>query len=514
MARRKKQHSPSLETLYTYERFCRVLQDKMTSRSPFSMRTIAGELGISPSDLSRRLDEVELRLKEKYGRKVTLVQRVKGKKLATSLTQEGKRFYGETSRLLEQYEQLTGRRSNPEMREIRIGTTNWLLLNAFFGGLPGQLFNTDVEGRLVFDEAEYFELLHKLQQGQLTLGLGPELEAKEKKEYPYVRFVPLVREIEMALVCPPEHRLAKEFTRKDRKEVQLKELADERLFLVDGRLQPGLGDKLEEHRGGRWVTVSSYGIMLLSVMLHLGIGIVPNRGVIDELCRTSVLCRLPIAGLKIPGISLYLHRQYVYSESEEAVIEAIRGYVEAFWGSTSRNEGPDIDCPFPEDLKGYRSLYYLTWNRACVLEWRKSHVRWDKSKRGGPINGTARDYDGDYAGRVFSIAGELHEHLVHWVAETASQSKPFDRYVASFNAAKPVPADGETLRWYRPPREYHPVLVGTWTGMDDHGMPVTGTALLSRHGLTSKQAVELLQSTNGRMFLESSVPLQRSLLRL
>ena len=436
---------PSIEDLTILHAFYQRVKD-----SPhLSLRDIAPKIGWSPTAIWECLNKLE----KLYG--VRLFDRRQGGRYRVN---DGGRFlYERAKRFLQDYDGLRQWVSEGQTK-VTVGCTRTLLAHTLPGAVARFMSDARWKGKvtLQFLENEYPQILEDLHAGRVDFGLGPELP---QESYRKIKIGVLEPAMDVVLICHLDHR----FARERRSKVPLRELASELVFVMGADVLYDSLPALNRATGGERIEVTTFDSVVAGVRMGIGVGLVPGfYQLLDDLRKRGLLYYAQ-TDLKRIRTGLYLPPgEEGLSEAANAFLSMLKEHAitlhpKSGWDSAEQPAAfPSNPRGLPHPLREYRYEYYVSSKAPgfATPEWRRGIL--NLKLKGLKIWGEGQDFWEEDI-EVFKVEGRFEKHLLYIVGGRQGES-----YVATYNT---LGKDG--------------TLVGTWTGKDRNGEPISAPILLS-----------------------------------
>ena len=449
--------------------FCAVATLVDEARTDLSIESIAADQGVTPPviyGLLRRLESFYSRPQpdKTPGRPVTLIQRSRGS-AEKSLTEEGRIVLRQARTALGLISRIHAFRVGGKL-DLVIGVTDYsavslipLATNQYAEGLaderatPLQRFRTMA--------APYRDLMRLVQEGRITLGIGPLVEMPS--ELDGVEQIRLSRGVRPYFICHASHGFAAEIANAQRKTVTIGELCRARLFLLADNYHPGALTTLLDAphgRGGERIEVDDYTTVIASTRAGLGAGIVPGfPHFIDRLRRERVMYAVPVEELPEFQVAIYVRadRSKTFHRQEHSLLRQVLNACE---------QQTEIHATRSKRFLNNLEKHQLVYSVHCpsvgnlTPEWRASFLDDPlppPRKLPEPFC-TTQKFLPEAPTSGFRIDGMVSKKSITWTATS-------DRGEVGYVAALSAPVSG--------------TLVGTWSGTDALGNPTSGAIVLS-----------------------------------
>lgn len=443
---KKRRVVPSVEDLTI---FCGFYQ-KVKDSPHLSLRGIASRIGWSPTAIWECLK----RLEKLYG--VRLFDRTQGGRYRGN--GDGMVLYDRTKRFLQDYDSLRQWVSEGQI-QVSLGCTRTLLSHTLAGPVASFMRDEEWKGKvkLQFIENEFPKILEDLHVGKIDFGLGPDLPRESNRR---IKMDVLEQEVDMVLISHLDHR----FARERRTKVPVRELASELVYVMGADVLYGPLPPPNRALGGERIEMATFDSVVAAVCMGIGVGLVPGfYWVLDDLRKRGLLYYAQ-TDLKPVRVGLYLppEGEDGLSAPASALLSKIKDHAQTLrldpgWDHTERlREFPSSPRELPRPLRDYKYDYYVSSKAPgfAAPEWRREFFTW--KLKGKQVWAQGQDYWKEGI-EEFSIEGRFEKNLLYIVGRRHGES-----FVATYNTL----GKGETL-------------VGTWTGKDRNGEPISAPAVLS-----------------------------------
>ena len=467
--------TPTLDDMHVYCQVC----DLLESNPAMPLQEASRRVKRSVSFVLRCIENLESRYK------VTLIERTQrsGHK---NVTHQGKELKERARRLLEEHSAFW---HWPIEELVRVGTTNGILVNALPWGVADFMRRWGEKVRLRFREYDYPRIIEELKTDRIDLGIGPDLGDQVIEGIDFEPFDDL--KIDMVLVAHPDHPFAARFAQGA--EIDLGELATELVYLLPHGFQVVGWDRLPEPdaaNGGNRIFVENYDSILALVSMGIGVGVVPAwYALLEDLRKQGQVVYSRMPSLGHARIAAYLRHGKRRNEVLNELIRCVRENLPVGRTTAERGDAPPR-AKFPTTLEEFRFEYRVDCDANGVSTWRSGTARLGgkQTKKGTKVTGRICHERGELTLDEYEVDGLLLPGLAHWHGRRRGADA--DEHVAVFNA---VVADPHCL-------------VGTWTGRDRRGAPITAPVLLAREQLNPAGLQTIVRDAMQRIVLDPPLP--------